>query len=659
MKQKMVLCLSMAAFSACALRADVELTSGCTALRLSEAAVPISLVLTADGTECLNPSYREPLAEVQTFDSVWHPAVSLRRDGKDLVLGFSDTDATLTLAVESRPEWIALRVVSFGGTRPQAVRFVKLDSAFTETVGKRLNIGWNNVHALCVMATSPLTDTHVAGQTSVGLEETVAAVKRGEGGVNPRVCLTARTQDAAGTKMEGASAAIIACPAPAFKGVARNVSHAYGLLTNETADGTPVKETELVRGSYLFIDAGLGDADRLIRTCEAAGIRQVLLPSQSWCSSAGTYAINTNAFPNGLEDLKAFVARLKTAGLTVGLHTFAPQTPRTGRDASSAASDEACRRLAAVFNACGFGMVYFDGAENASPRPPKRDLAEFEDHAMRLFNRPVIHMGAVVPPSLWHSFARGATTDTYLNTIGEAAAADRPPAKWPSVKRHIDASVAYMLSLRGDMMPGELGWFGVWPRQERYGREVEGLQLDEIEYLLCRSIAYDCPVSLQTSFRELDRHPLASEILRLFKTYETARLAHRFTEADQAPLREPGKEFTLLRRQGLPPVLVPVQPVVCGNSRDTRAMVGAFEGGSIATFWNAVGKSTVTLDLSPFVLRVANFDDQRVVVQKTADGKPVLPVTTQRLTLYCPTLSAAALEQKIKNSLSINTPRGL
>ena len=631
----MKLILSLAVLSVCAVRADTTLTCGRTALRLSDKAVPLSLALTADGTECLNRFHKEPLAEVQTADGVWHPAASLREANRTLVLGFSGTDTTLTLAVETPPDWIALRVAAFGGTRPQAVRFVKLATAFTETVGKRLNIGWNNAHALCVMATSPHTDTEVMGQTLVTLEATVAAVKRGEGGVNPRVCLTAEVRDAPGQKMEGAAAVIIACPTPDFKRVARGVSHAYGLLTNETADGTPVKDTELARGSTFFTDAGLRDTDRLIRTCAAAGIRQVMLPSSSWCSPVGRYTVNTVNFPNGLDDLKAFVSRLKAAGITVGMHCLASPMP-----------DETYRQLADIFNACGFGMVSFDGG----------DVAPFQDHAMRLFNRPVIHTGTAMTQSLWHSFARCSTADAHPGTPGGASLAGQPPEKWPTVKGRIDAGVAALLSLRGDMMPGELDGFGVWPRQMSQGREVEGLQLDELEYLLCRSVAYDCPVSLQIRFSDLDRHPLAPEILRLIKAYETARLARRYTEADMAPMREQGKDFTLLQRRGFPPALVPVRPVACGNGRDTRAMVGAFERGSIATFWQAAGSANLTLDLSPFVVRVADFDDQRVVVQKNAAEKLVLPVTARRLTLFCPNLDAAVLEQKIKNSLSTKTP---
>ena len=53
------------------------------------------------------------------------------------------------------------------------------------------------------------------------------------------------------------------------------------------------------------------------------------------------------------------------------------------------------------------------------------------------------------------------------------------------------------------MLPGELGWFGIGPARGNY----DGLQFDEIEYLMCKSLALDAPISLQTSFSRMDSHP--------------------------------------------------------------------------------------------------------------------------------------------------------
>jgi hypothetical protein len=124
--------------------------------------------------------------------------------------------------------------------------------------------------------------------------------------------------------------------------------------------------------------------------------------------------------------------------------------------------DEAQDRLAAVFNTAGFDMVYFDGGEDVDRSRFDYYVANFQANAMRKFRRrPIIHMGTIMTHGLWHSFARSSTVDTYLNTLSGAILGGKPPEKWPTVRDHIDQSVRYMLSVRADMMPGELGWFGI------------------------------------------------------------------------------------------------------------------------------------------------------------------------------------------------------
>ena len=40
---------------------------------------------------------------------------------------------------------------------------------------------------------------------------------------------------------------------------------------------------------------------------------------------------------------------------------------------------------------------------------------------------------------------------------------------------------------------------------------------------MCKSLAYDAPISLQTSFARLDRHPLTEDILGLIRRYDALR----------------------------------------------------------------------------------------------------------------------------------------
>jgi hypothetical protein len=336
MKTVSLACLSLlfSGLGAHVARAEITLAGGRAALTLSEEAVPRSLTLTADGAECLDRTKPEPLSAVLLADGGWRAANRASLRGRELTLGFDGTEATVTLAVDAHPHGIALRIAACGGPRPKAVRFVALDSAFTESVGQRLNIGWNAAHALCVMALTPQVQAQFVGQPRVGLRETLDAVGRGEGGVLPRVRLTATAYEAPGQRLEGAAAAIVACATPDFSIAAEQLARAYGLAG--PAGFRPAALAESERGSCLVVHAGAADAERLVRLCAEAGVRRVVLSADAWCASPESVAVNTALYPKGADDLGALAARLKSAGLAVGLQGAVP----------AAAKPEAASRLA-------------------------------------------------------------------------------------------------------------------------------------------------------------------------------------------------------------------------------------------------------------------------------------------------------------------------
>jgi len=249
--------------------------------------------------------------------------------------------------------------------------------------------------------------------------------------------------------------------------------------------------------------------------------------------------------------------------------------------------DETTSRLAHIFNYCGCDMVYFDGGEDVDRRRFTHYVSKFQAVAMSKFKkRPLIHMGTIMTHNLWHSFTRSATVDTYLNTVRGRIIAGGKWEKLPTVKDHIDRSVRYMLSVADDRMPGELGWFGIWPR----GKNTDGLQFDEVEYLMCKSLAYDAPISLQTSFASMEAHPLTPGILEIVKAYEALRLSGKVPEATRQRLREKGKDFVLLH-DGFGSEFVGVQqlPAVAGRD-DLRAFAGELDGGSVVTLWHREGR---------------------------------------------------------------------
>jgi hypothetical protein len=734
--------LAFAALSA----ADITLETASFRLALRADGTPASLQALPGGRECLDPQRAAPVAAVVVAGKTF-PLSGLAESADGLELRFAGVDTVVDYAVQPAGHWLAFTVRSIRGSRPERLTLLTLAPAISETVGPRLCAAYDREVLVGLMALNL--------QTACGARPA------------PKVALTASAQDAPGPRLEGSGAALVVCPTERYKAIAQDASHAFGLPLNETAEGVPVKDSELVRGSYFFLGFGEADIERLLAYCRQAGFRQVMLPSGAWCSSVGHYSINEQQFPGGVETLRRSLERLHREGILVGMHCFAskiakrdayvtpvpdprfwqrfadivaedvtleqtairvrgdlsrwPGSPKTasayweggvskhrevvvgseviryeaigpegtwntfvgctrgawGTTAAAHAAgdsavhygvdgcidgyiidqettllDEAQDRLAAVFNTCGFDLVYFDGGEDVDTRRFDYYVSNFQARAMRkLSRRPIIHMGTILTHSLWHSFARSATVDVYLATIHGAIIGGKPPEKWPTVREHIDTSVRYLLSVRADMMPGELGWFGIWPRQRFHGQEVEGLQLDEVEYLLCRSLAYAAPISLETDLRTLDSHPLTAGILALVRTYEELRLAQVVPEAELAPLREKGRDAVLLREgPAAPPRFLPVTPLArVGGDRDVRGTVGAWGQGSLATLWHATRQGTVTLDLPPAGVRAVDLAGQPLPVEAVA-GKTVVRVDGTRTALLCPDTPLATLRAALETA---------
>ncbi len=308
--------------------------------------------------------------------------------------------------------------------------------------------------------------------------------------------------------------------------------------------------------------------------------------------------------------------------------------------------DEVTDRIAQIFNYCGFDMVYFDGGEDVPRTRFSYYVSKFQEAAMRKFRkRPIIHMGTIMTHLLWHSFARSSTVDTYLSTLHGAIISGRPVEQWPTVKAHINRSVRYMLSVRQDLMPGELGWFGIWPK----GKNTDGLQLDEIEYLMCKSLGYDVPISLQTSFSQMEAHVLTPEILKIVKAYEGLRMSGAVPEATRKKLQELDQDFVLLQYEGRPEfVEVSEVPEVAGT-HDVRCFVGSRPGGAVATMWHYLREGEVLLPIEPSKVRVTDFSG-KTIETKAEEGKLLVPIGHQRTTLLFSGLTPEQVREALEQA---------
>lgn len=678
------------------------------------------------------------------------PVVVIRAEGRDysarqlsasdggFAVEFEGIDTVLEYTAEPHENWVLLRLHSVSGTRPESIT-LQLPIGVDEHVGRLLNIGWDRQTAVCLMA---------------GSMQLLCRAARQEG-----VLLTAMAQDAPGPSLEGAAIALIVCPTEQFRAIAREVSQVCGLPVNEDSAGTPVKQTELVRGAYWFIRVRPSNIDDVLKYCRLAGIGQVMMDSGSWCKSPGHYTF-TEDLPKGRADLKAMVDRFHENGILVGMHCFVSKVSKTdayvtpvpdrrfwvdmrnslaadissdateisvrgdlsewagspvasqklweggvakhrecligdeiiryeaigpegqwntfldcerGAWGTSAAAhttgdevrhygvdgcingyiidqetdlmDEVADRIADIFNDCGFDMVYFDGGEDVDRRRFFYYSSNFQHQAMKRFGkRPIIHMGTILTHRLWHSFARSGTVDTYLNTLHGEIVSGQTIDKWPTVRDHINRSVRRNVTLAENMMPGELGWFGIWPP----GENTDGLQLDELEYLLCKSLALDAPISLQTDVSTMEAHPLTPGLLEMFRQYEQLRMDRALPREQTAPLGEIGRDFVMLQDGGdiRFAAVEPLEEV--GGSGDVRATVGAVASGSVATIWHFCGREgAITLDLPPGALKLTGFDGEQLAFE-VQNGRAAIPFAGRRNTLLCEGIAPGQLHAALR-----------
>jgi hypothetical protein len=307
---------------------------------------------------------------------------------------------------------------------------------------------------------------------------------------------------------------------------------------------------------------------------------------------------------------------------------------------------ETSDRLAGIFRDCGFDMVYFDGGEDVDKRRFNYYSANFQEQCLTRFDtHPVLHMGTVRPHVLWHSFCRVGTVDTYLNTIHGNILAGAPPEKWPTVRDHINTSVRHVIAAQDDLIPGELGWFGIWPRSP----EVEGLQLDEVEYLMAKSVAYDAPISLETGFSQMEAHPLTPAILELVRAYEERRMARAVPGDVQEALKPLDADFALLRWEGRDHFVPVNRAEGVAGAPDVHAMVGAFGDGSLATLWHVRKQGQLFLPLPATRLRAVDVQGAELPVIE-APGGSLVGIGPRRTALVARGISPEALSETLRQA---------
>lgn len=294
-------------------------------LEVAENAIVKSLIYKENGEQCLAEGVELPLLSA-TQDRLYNnelklayptqettfPATAIRREGDDLIVSFALVPYEAVVSVNEQPQYIGFALKEFRvkedgykgltmDTPPVAsLRLLQLPLQKRENLGNWLNVSFDERVAVNVLGTS--------AQSMVGN----APMQNGQ-------LMYADLQREIG--MEGFGAALIVTKPDKLLDAIDAVERDYGLPL-----GAKSRRDPLLNASIYWV--GKADIDTIethIAYAKQGGFRLMLLhygvfvqERNSW-SLIGNYDFN-DSYPNGLEDVRAVVDKVKAAGLIPGLH---------------------------------------------------------------------------------------------------------------------------------------------------------------------------------------------------------------------------------------------------------------------------------------------------------------------------------------------------
>ncbi|MBE0595209.1 MAG: hypothetical protein IH616_22705, partial [Gemmatimonadales bacterium] len=213
-------------------------------------------------------------------------------------------------------------------------------------------------------------------------------------------------------------------------------------------------------------------------------------------------------------------------------------------------SREVATNLADLFNETGLRQISFDGLEgNQSTGMGNYGEVLFtttwHEHLSNDIRRHLIADASRTSHFFWHVYTR-------MNW-GEP---------WYAGFR--ESQTEYRLKnqpyFRRNYMPGMLGWF----------RMTEGTTVEDVEWMLARSAAFDAGYAFVTGYAELDGNGFTERILDAIGLWEGARMVGAFTAEQRSRMEDVGREFRLEAAGPDTYTLTEIHPQVFRHERGVR-----------------------------------------------------------------------------------------
>ena len=235
----------------------------------------------------------------------------LRREGDRLIVGFEIIPYEAVVELREASDYIAFTLADFivdpesyplKMTPPPAVEFrlVQLPVRHRKQFGEWLNVCWDDEVCVNVLATSP--------HARIDSE-------------NRKDCRILTADCVKGIRFKGCTAALIVSSTETFMDCVASVEEDFDLPRGVQSRRDPIMNASI----YWAEDVTPLTVDEHIRFAKAGGFRLMLIYYTAMFQETEMYSLCGNydyrdTYPNGAEDLKTVLSKIKAAGITPGIH---------------------------------------------------------------------------------------------------------------------------------------------------------------------------------------------------------------------------------------------------------------------------------------------------------------------------------------------------
>lgn len=284
-----------------------------------------SLLCKDSGEECLMEGFQMPLFSVtqdRPFNNeiklaypckhTTYQANRLRREGNKLIMGFEIAPYEAVVLIDEQPEYVNFSLEGFivhegdyghlTMDMPPATQFrlLQLPIKNRKNFGEWLNVSWDENTAINVLATAPQTiiDSELRGDHRIMYADVRSDIR-----------------------MRGPGAALIVNAGEKVLDSIASMEEDFGL-----PKGVESRRSKDINASVYWVsNLCMDNVDEHIKLAKQGGFRMMLVYYTSFYKETEKWGFKGNydfqpTYPNGLEDVKAVIAKVREAGITPGIH---------------------------------------------------------------------------------------------------------------------------------------------------------------------------------------------------------------------------------------------------------------------------------------------------------------------------------------------------